>query len=93
MNKEDIVNEVAKIVGTKSKAQVIVNSILSQIKDALNRKESFFISGFGTFKVAKRKARMGVNPRTGEAMKFGARDFPKFTAGKMLKGIVNNIRD
>ncbi len=93
MNKEDIVNEVAKIVGTKNKAQVIVNSIFSQIKDALNRKEEFFISGFGTFKVIKRKARMGVNPRTGEAMKFKATNVPKFSAGKMLKELVNDSRD
>jgi nucleoid DNA-binding protein len=35
MKKDDIVNEVAKVVGTKNKAQVIVNSIFSQIKDTL----------------------------------------------------------
>ena len=93
MKKEDIVNEVAKIVGTKNKAQIIVNSIFSQIKDALIRKEEFFISGFGTFKVFNRKARMGVNPRTGEAMQFKANNVPKFSAGKMLKELVNESRD
>ena len=93
MNKEDIVNEVAKIVGTKNKAQFIVNSILAQIKDALKRKETFIISGFGTFKVINRKSRMGINPRTGEAMRFEARDIPKFTAGKMLKEIVDGSSD
>ena len=93
MKKEDIVNEVAKIVGTKNKAQIVVNSILSQIKDTLQRKEIFTISGFGSFKVSQRKARMGVNPRTGETMKFEAVNVPKFSAGKMLKGLVNDIRD
>ena len=93
MKKDDIVIEVAKIVGTKNKAQVIVNSIFSQIKDSLKRKEVFTISGFGSFKVAKRKARMGINPRTGEAMKFKEKNVPKFSAGKLLKGAVNGIRD
>ena len=41
MNKEDIVAELTKIVGKKYKAQVIVDSIFSQIKDALKRKEIF----------------------------------------------------
>ena len=93
MNKEDIVAELTKIVGTKNKAQVIVDSIFSQIKDALKRKEIFKISGFGSFKVTKRNARMGVNPQTGEAMKFKARNVPKFLPGKMLRGAVNDIRD
>lgn len=93
MKKEDIVNEVAKIVGTKNKARVVVNSIFSQIKDALKRKDVFTISGFGSFKVMKRNTRMGVNPQTGEAMKVEARDVPKFLACKMLKGAVNGIRD
>ena len=93
MNKEDIVNEVAKIVGTKNKALIIVNSIFSQIKDALIRREIFNISGFGSFKVAKRKARMGINPHTGEAIKIKATNACIFAAGKVLKEEVNSIRD
>ena len=93
MNKEDIVAELTKIVGKKYKAQVIVDSIFSQIKDALKRKEIFKISGFGSFKVAKRNTRMGVNPQTGEAMKFKEKNVPKFSAGKLLKGAVNAIRN
>ena len=44
--------------------------------------------GFGTFKVAKRKARTGRNPKTGEAIKIKAKSVPKFTAGKALKDAV-----
>ena len=45
--------------------------------------------GFGTFKVGKRAARMGRNPRTGEAIKIKAARVPKFRAGKALKNAVN----
>jgi DNA-binding protein HU-beta len=45
--------------------------------------------GFGTFKVAKRKARTGRNPKTGEALKIKAKSVPKFVAGKGLKDAVS----
>ena len=45
--------------------------------------------GFGTFKVSKRAARNGRNPRTGAAIKIAARKAPGFTAGKALKNSLN----
>ena len=45
--------------------------------------------GFGTFEVAKRAARTGKNPQTGEAIKIAASKAPKFKAGKALKDLVN----
>lgn len=47
------------------------------------------ITGFGTFSVAKRAARKGRNPATGEAIKIAASKTPKFTAGATLKAAVN----
>jgi DNA-binding protein HU-beta len=44
--------------------------------------------GFGTFSVAKRKARKGRNPQTGAEIKIPARKVPKFTAGSELKKAV-----
>jgi nucleoid DNA-binding protein len=41
--------------------------------------------GFGTFKVVNRKARLGVNPKTGERIKIKASKSVKFGAGKDLK--------
>lgn len=93
MIKSDIVNEVAKLVGTKNKAQVVVDCIFTHIGDALKRKEPFNISGFGSFKVIKRNARMGINPHTGEAIKIKAMNVCKFAAGKVLKKEVNSVRD
>jgi len=89
MNKGDLVNEVAKVVSTKKEAQAVVDCVLSSITKALKKKDSVALVGFGTFKVDKRKARKGRNPRTGEEIKIKAKKVPKFVPGKALKEAVN----
>jgi len=88
MNKGDLVNEVAKVVCTKKEAQEAVDCVFSSITKALKKKETITLVGFGTFKVAKRNARTGRNPQTGEEIKIKARKVPKFVAGKALKDAV-----
>jgi nucleoid DNA-binding protein len=51
--------------------------------------KSVTLVGFGTFKVAERKARTGRNPQTGKKMKIEAKSVPKFVPGKALKDAVN----
>jgi nucleoid DNA-binding protein len=89
MNKGDLVNEVAKITGTKKEAQAAVDCVFDTITKVLKKKGEVGLVGFGTFKVAKRKARTGRNPKTGEAIKIKAKNVPKFTAGKALKDAVS----
>jgi nucleoid DNA-binding protein len=89
MNKADIINEVAQVVSTKKEAQSAVDCVLDTITKALKKGDTVTLVGFGTFKVAKRKARMGRNPQTGEEIKIGASKSPKFVAGKGLKDAVN----
>jgi len=88
MNKTDLVNEVAKVVKTKKDAQVAVDVVLSSITEALRKGDSVSLVGFGTFKVAERKARKGRNPQTGEEIYIAASKVPKFVAGKGLKEAV-----
>jgi DNA-binding protein HU-beta len=88
MNKGDLVNEVAKVVGGKQKAQDAVDCILSAITDALENKDSVTITGFGTFKVSKREARKGRNPQTGEEISIEGKYVPRFVPGKGLKDAV-----
>ena len=88
MNKGDLVNEVAKVVGTKKDAQAAVDCVFSSITKALKKGDAVTLVGFGTFKVTKRKARKGRNPQTGEEIKIKASKAPKFTAGKALKDAV-----
>ena len=89
MNKGDLVNELAKVTGTKKDAQVAVDCFLSTITTALKKKDTVTLVGFGTFKVSERKARIGRNPKTGEEIKIEAKSVPKFVAGKALKDAMN----
>jgi nucleoid DNA-binding protein len=89
MNKGDLVNEVAKVVGTKKEAQAAVECVFDSITKTLKKKGQVTIVGFGTFSVAKRKARTGRNPQTGAELKIAAKSVPKFTAGKALKDAVD----
>jgi DNA-binding protein HU-beta len=88
MNKGDLVNEVAKVLNTKKDAQAAVECVLYSISSALGSGDSVSLIGFGTFKVAERKARQGRNPQTGQEMHIPASKVPKFTAGKALKDAV-----
>jgi DNA-binding protein HU-beta len=62
MNKRDLVNEVSKVVKTTKDAKAAVDCVLSSITRALRKGDSVSLIGFGTFKVADRKARKGRNP-------------------------------
>ena len=88
MNKGDIVNEVSKVLKTKKDAQAAVDCVLSSITKALEKGGSVSLIGFGTFKVAERKARKGRNPQTGEEIYIAASKVPKFVAAKSLKEAV-----
>jgi nucleoid DNA-binding protein len=88
MNKADLVNELAKVVGTKKEAQAAVDCIFDTIKETLKKKREVTLVGFGTFKVSKRKARKGRNPKTGEEIKIKAKNIPKFSAGKAFRDAV-----
>jgi DNA-binding protein HU-beta len=73
------------LLPTKKEAAMAVEIFLSMIKKALKKGGNVFLSGFGTFSVAKRKARKGRNPKTGEAIKIAARVIPKFKPAKAFK--------
>jgi DNA-binding protein HU-beta len=88
MNKGDLVDVVAKVVGTKKLAEETVACVLETITKALKKGDAVTLIGFGTFKVTKRAARTGRNPQTGSTIKIKAKKVPKFTAGKKLKDAV-----
>jgi DNA-binding protein HU-beta len=88
MNKGHLVTEVAKVVGSKRKAEEAVSCVFDTITKALRKGQALTLVGFGTFKVSKRKARVGRNPLTGKELKIPAKKVPKFTAGKSLKNAV-----
>lgn len=86
MTKAELIEKVADGAGlTKADAGRALDTALDSIKAALKKGQKVTLVGFGTFSVSKRKARMGRNPRTGEAIKIAAAKLPKFSAGKTLK--------
>ncbi len=63
-------------------------ALLGTITTSLKKNQRVQLAGFGTFTVAKRGARKGRNPRTGEAIKIRASKTVRFKAGRTLKGSV-----
>jgi nucleoid DNA-binding protein len=88
MNKAELVESVQKSLGkdvSKALAERAVEAVVSGIKLGLKKAKAVQLVGFGTFKVVQRKARVGVNPKTGEKIKIKASKNVKFSAGKDLK--------
>ncbi|PIR87897.1 MAG: DNA-binding protein HU [Candidatus Harrisonbacteria bacterium CG10_big_fil_rev_8_21_14_0_10_45_28] len=90
MKKDDLVVAIMNgaELATKKHAQEVVDLFFVTITKALKKGDSVGITGFGTFKVVNRKAREGVNPKTGARIKIPAAKKPKFTPGKGLKDAV-----
>jgi len=89
MKKDDIINELAKVLDSKKEAKAVLESLLACITDALKKGEKITLTGFGTFEVSNRKARKGRNPQTGEPIDIKASRVPRFVPGKTLKNAVN----
>lgn len=90
MKKPELVQAIQQAGGldTKKQAETIVDAFFDTIVKTLSKGEEVGITGFGTFRVVKRAARMGVNPKTGEKIQIAASTKPKFRAGKVLKEAV-----
>ena len=89
MTKEHLAEAVhGKLQGSKKQAQEVVELIFDKITEALKRGDEVTVSGFGSFRVTKRAARSGVNPRTGEKISIPPMNAPKFRPGKGLKDAV-----
>jgi len=88
MTKEGLIEAVSGKVCSKKEAADAVNEVFDTISKVLAKGEDMTVTGFGTFTVRKRAARMGVNPRTGAKISIAASKTPKFKAGKGLKEAV-----
>ncbi len=91
MNKQDIINSVAKSAKTtKAAATESVNAVFSSIKDALRKRKQVRIIGFGSFKTRHVPAKTVRSPRDGSQVKVPACNRVKFSAGKDLKEAANS---
>ncbi|OGE03954.1 DNA-binding protein [Candidatus Curtissbacteria bacterium RIFCSPLOWO2_01_FULL_41_18] len=89
MTKKELIEKVSKKVGlTKKSAQLAVDAVFGNIKEALIKGDKVVVTGFGTFKIRSRATRTGRNPQTGSAIKIVGHKLPGFTAGKTLKRLI-----
>ncbi len=91
MNKSELIDKVSCDRGvTKAQAKAAVECVFDNIAEALVRKESVRLVGFGTFGVRERAARTARNPRTGKKISLPKINVPFFKPGKELKEKVNS---
>ena len=86
MTKTQLIAKIAAACGvSKRLAGDMVNCFVDTVIAGVKKDGEVRIQGFGTFKVSHRKARTGVNPRTGASIKIPAMKIPSFKAGKGFK--------
>ncbi len=86
MNKTELIAAVAENAGlTKKDTERVINAAIDAITIALVKGEKVQVSGFGTFEVKDRDARIGRNPHTKETIEIPATRVPAFKASKALK--------
>ena len=89
MNKTELIAVAAQAVGmTKKDTERVLNAALDAITAALVSGEKVQLSGFGTFELKEREARVGRNPHTKESIEIPATTVPVFKASKVLKDTV-----
>ena len=90
VNKTELIEHIAKHADiSKAAATRALESTIGAVKLTLKKGGSVSLVGFGTFAVGRRAARIGRNPRTGDAIKIKAAKVPKFRPGKALKDALN----
>ena len=90
MNKTELIAAVAESAGlTKKDAEKALGAFENVVIETLKKGEKIQLVGFGTFEVAERSARTGINPQTKKKIKIAASKAPKFKAGRGLKDAVN----
>ena len=89
MNKTELITLAAQNAGMARKdAERVINAAIDAVTAALVNGDKVQLSGFGSFEVKDREARMGRNPHTKEAVEIPATKVPVFKASKALRDII-----
>ena len=89
MNKSELIAMTAENTGlTKKDAERVLNAALDIISASLVSGDKVQLSGFGSFEIKDREARVGRNPRTKETIDIPATRMPVFKPSKALKDMV-----
>lgn len=89
MNKAELVDAIAAKAGlSKADSKKALDAFVATVKDVLKANDKLSLVGFGTFSVAERSARQGVNPSNGKKINIPAKKIAKFKAGAELADAV-----
>ncbi len=89
MNKAELIGAIAQEAGlTKAASKKALDAAVKVVTKALAKGDKVSLVGFGTFSVAHRAARTGINPSTKKAIKIPAKKVAKFKAGAELAKVV-----
>ncbi|HBS47768.1 TPA: DNA-binding protein [Candidatus Dependentiae bacterium] len=89
MNKAMLIEQMASHTKLpKTVCKNVLEAFMKSVEGSLKKGKSIILTGFGTFTIMKRKARVGINPSTGKKMQIPAKRVPKFKPGKKLKEVV-----
>lgn len=92
MNKAELIEAVASEAGlSKADAKRALESFVNQATIALTKENRISLTGFGSFSISNRSARIGRNPQTGEEINIAAKKVVKFKPGADLSRVVKKI--
>lgn len=91
LTRADLSNSVYEQIGLSlQECNMLVDSVIEEISDNLERGKPVKISSFGTFNLRDKKQRMGRNPKTGVEVPITSRTVLSFNASNLLKNKVNS---
>ncbi len=90
LTKAELVDRVYERCGfSKKESTELVELVFDEMKRTLALGDSIKLSGFGNFNVRQKKARIGRNPQTGDAIEISARKVLTFSVSQVLKDALN----
>jgi DNA-binding protein HU-beta len=92
VNKAQLIDKLSAQLGSRKAATDAVDAVVDTITRSVAAGERVAITGFGVFEKVARPARIGRNPRTGEAVKIKKTTVPKFKAGQGFKDVVSGAK-
>lgn len=92
MNKNELIKRVSDEIGIiQTETSIIVDTVLQEIYKGIIENEKVTFKEFGAFHKVNRKARVAMNPRTGEDVKVPAKTVISFKMSKRMKEDLKNV--
>jgi DNA-binding protein HU-beta len=89
INRTEFIDELAdKLGSSKAHAEKFLNEFIDLVTQKLTADYHVNLTGFGQYRVTNRRARTGVNPKTGQKMSIGSSKSVRFKPGKTLKELI-----